>query len=522
LLDGVDLNRNYGVEWGYDELGSSSFSWHPWYRGDSAFSEPETQAMKLLLQQHNFKSAINWHAWGNYLIYPWNYKNYYTDDSVSFEAFCKQMAYENNYVYGTCYETYGYQSNGDADDWAYGINPGDPHILSITAETGNASDGFWPTQSRIIELCKEALPNDLTFLRLNLHYAKIHDLSSSVLISSADYLHYRIQNLGIDTPSTFTVQFTSLTPGFTIDPAPRQYNALQKLQEVADSVYYNISLPGSAELEYIISVDNGSYAYTDTIKKYYDPAALYFYNDCSDMSHFSGSDWGLANNQYYSFPSSITESPGGNYSIFQQSELTLDSVIDLTTAEYAAVNFYAKWDLENNYDYVQLLISTDNGVSWSPLCGKYSEIASSDEPAGEPVWDAIQNDWIMEDVSLNDYIGMTAKLKFSFLSDQSGTRDGFYFDDLSVYVVQNTLYSGFVAIKPDITIEPNPVRDFLYLHSESKENLNVLLTDIYGNMVRQTNFVFSGMIYMKDLSAGIYILKVYGSRGVNQKMVVKI
>ncbi|MCF8451449.1 MAG: hypothetical protein K9G49_16375, partial [Taibaiella sp.] len=41
---GVDLNRNYGITWGFDDIGSSPVSSTQTYRGTAAFSEPETQA----------------------------------------------------------------------------------------------------------------------------------------------------------------------------------------------------------------------------------------------------------------------------------------------------------------------------------------------------------------------------------------------------------------------------------------------------------------------------------------------
>ena len=39
---GVDLNRNYGFMWGYDDIGSSPDPWDETYRGTGPFSEPET------------------------------------------------------------------------------------------------------------------------------------------------------------------------------------------------------------------------------------------------------------------------------------------------------------------------------------------------------------------------------------------------------------------------------------------------------------------------------------------------
>ena len=46
---GVDLNRNYGYKWGYDNSGSSNYTGDETYRGPYAFSEPETQWSECLL-----------------------------------------------------------------------------------------------------------------------------------------------------------------------------------------------------------------------------------------------------------------------------------------------------------------------------------------------------------------------------------------------------------------------------------------------------------------------------------------
>jgi len=68
---GVDLNRNYGFKFGADEIGSSSSPCDERYRGTKAFSEPETRAMRDFLRSlPNMKIALNFHAWGNYFIYP--------------------------------------------------------------------------------------------------------------------------------------------------------------------------------------------------------------------------------------------------------------------------------------------------------------------------------------------------------------------------------------------------------------------------------------------------------------------
>ena len=50
-------------------------------------------------------------------------------------------------------------------------------------------------------------------------------------------------------------------------------------------------------------------------------------------------------------------------SIIKQ-KISYNDQIDLTNAVSRKVSFYAKWDIEADYDYVQFQVSTDGGNSW--------------------------------------------------------------------------------------------------------------------------------------------------------------
>lgn len=65
---GVDLNRNYGICFNNDNTGSSKKPAAEDYQGESAFSEPETQAVKHVMDNKKFTIAINYHSYGKYFI----------------------------------------------------------------------------------------------------------------------------------------------------------------------------------------------------------------------------------------------------------------------------------------------------------------------------------------------------------------------------------------------------------------------------------------------------------------------
>ena len=70
--DGVDLNRNYPYRWGsLGEKGSSSDPKSVYYRGPSAASEPETQAMMALALEQHPVASISFHTGTVALLAPY-------------------------------------------------------------------------------------------------------------------------------------------------------------------------------------------------------------------------------------------------------------------------------------------------------------------------------------------------------------------------------------------------------------------------------------------------------------------
>ena len=84
VRDGVDPNRNFPDHWGYDDEGSSSLPPSETYRGPSPASEPETRALKGLLDRIGFAFQVNWHSAGQWLLYAegWQIGTPTADDPI--------------------------------------------------------------------------------------------------------------------------------------------------------------------------------------------------------------------------------------------------------------------------------------------------------------------------------------------------------------------------------------------------------------------------------------------------------
>src|SRR5574341_470554 len=158
---GVDLNRNYGHKWGYNNSGSSPFTGSEVYRGTGPFSEPETQAMRDFALSHNFVIAVNYHTYGDDFLYTWGYSGFQPPDRLVYQVLAETATWVNNYTWGPAYLTL-YETNGDADDWMYGEMFTKKKSLSFTPEVGGFEDGgFWPPAFMIPTMTVENLEANL-------------------------------------------------------------------------------------------------------------------------------------------------------------------------------------------------------------------------------------------------------------------------------------------------------------------------------------------------------------------------
>lgn len=144
---GVNLNRNYGFEWGEDEQ-TSSDSLSQNYHGTGAFSEPETLAIKNLVESQDFVFSLSLSSSGEMVTYPWGYTNSSTSSDELLSEIAQDMAMYNGY--STSQSSLFDKSRGNADDWLYG----EANVLPFTIYAG---DEDIPQESEIESIAQENL-----------------------------------------------------------------------------------------------------------------------------------------------------------------------------------------------------------------------------------------------------------------------------------------------------------------------------------------------------------------------------
>jgi hypothetical protein len=157
---GVDLNRNFGYMWGYDDIGSSPAGNDETYRGTGPFSEAESQAYRDFVLAHDFSMIMNYHSYSNLILWPYGYEMWtYTPDDNVFSAIGDSISIFNGYTPEI--SSLLYTVNGDTDDWGYGEQTTKSKIFAMTIEAGGDDDGFWPPAERILPLVSENLQGNI-------------------------------------------------------------------------------------------------------------------------------------------------------------------------------------------------------------------------------------------------------------------------------------------------------------------------------------------------------------------------
>jgi hypothetical protein len=136
---GVDLNRNFGYQWGL-QPGSSAEPCSAEYRGEAPFSEPEARVIRNLVESQKLGMVVSLHSYGDVILYPYAYTMEPAPHDIELAALAQRMAAESGYTAMQAPHL-GYTASGDLADWVYG----EKGILAFTIEIGSTGDGlFWP------------------------------------------------------------------------------------------------------------------------------------------------------------------------------------------------------------------------------------------------------------------------------------------------------------------------------------------------------------------------------------------
>jgi PKD repeat protein len=428
---GVDLNRNYSYGWG--TTGTSTNTSNETYCGTAPFSEPETQAMRWLVQNNDFKFAFNAHTYAEDILFPIGTTNAeFADHHDYFQAYTNHMAEYNGY---TAMKSSGlYPASGDSDDYEYKVDIGVGVKDTIFVHTPEVGTAFWQPQSEIIPTCQEMFFPNLVLAHLAKKYCVVKDIDDPSMTSISGNFNHSIQRFGRESgPVSVSIQpllnISSVGNSLTYD--------LNQMQSSTGSISYtlNPTIQFGNIIKYVLITDYGIWKRRDTITKSFGSYNLQATEDASATANWTG-NWSTTTNTFVSPSKSFFDGSLNNYSNNANKTFAYNPLIDLTNAGAAKISFYAKWALETDYDFVQFQVSTDGGNTWIGQCGNYTVLGVSGgvQPVDKPLYEGTMTNWVLEEINLSEYLGQSIKVRFQLRSDGGTTADGFYFDDFQVFV----------------------------------------------------------------------------------------
>ncbi|MFQ3611413.1 MAG: M14 family zinc carboxypeptidase [Fimbriimonadales bacterium] len=165
-LYGVDLNRNWGYQWG--GVGSSNQRSSEIYRGPAPFSEPETYSLsRWMMSLPTLRAHIDIHSYSQLILYPWGFTGELPPFDPVFARVGSAMQSAIQSVYGLFYTvgpiyTTIYPASGGMTDWVFGVRG----ALSFTYELRDTGQyGFLLPPDQIRPNAEEVYPAVLELLQ---------------------------------------------------------------------------------------------------------------------------------------------------------------------------------------------------------------------------------------------------------------------------------------------------------------------------------------------------------------------
>ncbi|MFQ5814031.1 MAG: hypothetical protein ACE5I2_12725, partial [Anaerolineae bacterium] len=121
------------------------------------------------------------------------------------------------------------------------------------------------------------------------------------------------------------------------------------------------------------------------------------------------------------------------------SDTTLTRAFDLTGLSQATLKAWLWYNIEEDWDYAYIEVSTDRGQTWDILTGQYT---TDSNPNGNSFGQAYTGqsrasadevpDWVEEEIDLTPYVGREILLRFEYITDGAVNHVGFCVDDIAI------------------------------------------------------------------------------------------
>jgi immune inhibitor A len=187
--------------------------------------------------------------------------------------------------------------------------------------------------------------------------------------------------------------------------------------------YQSLDLPERIEPSALVLVDGGA-VHSDTLNQYGadylmldQPGAYHLTFDGSDRTSVMGimphsDDW-----MWWSYNNN-------------SSATRLTASFDLRGLSSATLSFSAWWNVEEDYDWFQVLVSDNGGQGWVIVSGAQATPDGPKAPGAH--YSGRSLNWVDEQIDLGAFAGKEVLIRFEYLTDSTDTMSGVALDDIGI------------------------------------------------------------------------------------------
>jgi immune inhibitor A len=115
-----------------------------------------------------------------------------------------------------------------------------------------------------------------------------------------------------------------------------------------------------------------------------------------------------------------------------ESDTRLTRAFDLTGVDSATLNYWTWYHIEDLWDYAYVMVSTDDGATWTPLATPRTTTDDPHSNAYGPGYTGRSGGWVQESLDLSAYAGQEVLVRFEYITDDAVTQPGLIIDDISI------------------------------------------------------------------------------------------
>jgi len=200
------------------------------------------------------------------------------------------------------------------------------------------------------------------------------------------------------------------------------------------------------------------------------------------------------------------------------SNMTLTREVDLTRVSgKATLRFWTWHDIERDYDYAYVVVSSDGGKTWDVLPGKTTVTTNpngSSYGAAFTGRSGVKDDkqpaqWVQEEMDLSAYAGKRVLLRFEYITDDAYNTSGWAVDDITIPEINFTddIESGTSGWDAKGFIRSDNVLPQKYIVQVIEQGATTRVRRVTLDSLNRGNYTIAG--FGKDVTRAALVISAF-------------